>query len=241
MQKGLNILILSTLLVACGNTEKQQSAIDTPMATDSITPAEEKPEAPDSQPEEEFVSLDHQTFNLHGIVVQVDEYFQDNFQQPCDRINFDEFGRMSGCLVELFEDSEQLKYIYPDTESLKGEPQNSDLEIDTKMERDEEGRLTKIVQKEFKYDTGKQVCQEVVYGLESYNEYTYTKFNDNHDPLEATFTGGEAEETWSGTIKYSYEYDNHHNWIKCRKNVRYNDARGESYEEVRTREIEYYR
>lgn len=243
--KKLFITSLSAMLVlaSCnGNSTKGQVEDN-----DSTNVAEQTDSTVTDEPEQsEFSSIDHQTFNLHGVVVQVDTYLNDTKYGTQEEIGLDEFGRLSMYKIETFDGPDHIEYSYPDCESLKGAPADpkvaEEMGIDCKMVRDKQGRLLKFTQNEFEYDKQGRVCKFTEYGWESCAEYVVKEFNEHNDPVRATMTGyGEGEE-WSGVVTYVYdEYDDHGNWVKRTKTTKFDNNYADDDVEVYYREIEYYR
>ena len=238
----LSVALLAVFMTACGNTGKQQSAGND--ANDSTATTTENTDSA-AEADDEFTSLDHQTFNLHGILVSLEVYKEDGGEEPIGMMSFDGQGRLSEYKIETFDGPDRIEYVYPDAESLQGKPKNQkeadEMGIDYEMKRDAKGRLTRFVQNEFEYDKQGRVCKTTSYGWESFEELTYTQFNDNNDPIKAKLKGGAVEDEWTGTVEFSYEYDDHHNWIKCRKKYIYDNKEMGTNEDVTTRSIEYYR
>lgn len=218
MKKVFYSAMMAMMIASCGNNVQQQTNAEEEMESDSTSVAAS--EGTDEALTDGYKSVDYQTFNLRGDVAALYIYLNDeNCEYTHHEMKFDEFGRLNMFKIETFDGPDCIEYVYPDDDSLVGKPASKkvaeEMGIDCEMRRDGKGRLTHFPQNDYAYDSKGRICKESISGWESCNDYTYTEYNENGDPVKGSYEGSGEGEEWSGTVEIEYEeYDEKGNWTK---------------------------
>lgn len=243
MKKTVFMLSMSSLLILNTACNKQKS---NEQNTDTVAVEDKLPEAKETETKEaQYLSVDLQTYNLHGQVKDV-EIFHDQMEVPNDYYSFDRQGRIIKTVAQSFEGTISANYKYEDESSFKGEFENKEqLEEngqDASIKRDDKNRILSLPTREYTYDEQGRVKTYNERGWESMDEFVVVKFNDNNDELETTYTGGGEGMEWSGTTTYEYtQYDDHGNWTECTTTTQQKmDDENETIKQHVVRKITYH-